>query len=403
MRKLYLAVAASAAAFVLMGTPAHAGTLDDIITTFQGVSTGWQGPLREFATRTFGLLSLISLALAGFKLAFRNADLGEWMAELVNQILFLGFFLLLLENSVDYGLLIIQSFRLAASQAGGTGMSPTDVFNAGLNLASVVYSQSSFIRPERSLALIIAAMVVVICYALIAAEMLVALIESYVVISASVLFMAMGGLTYTKEIAISVLRYTFSVGAKLFILQLLVSTGKGIINQAVQSFTVFSYNAMFTVIGCSIVLLVLVRQLPTTLQGIINGSHSVGSGTGLIGAAAFVTSTAVAVGAAALGTPVAAAQAARLAHTEISAKDEKSGKGRGMASKAAGIAFGTIGNTAKAAASDVGRRLAGQSSGRGSAPWRMAADLGNRRRLVDEDRNKPQPPAPASNSSNTIS
>ena len=401
MNKIYLAAIASVVALALMGTPAHAGTLADIITTFQGVSTGWQGPLREFATRTFGLLSLISLALAGFKLAFRNADLGEWMAELVNQILYLGFFLLLLENSVDYGLLIIQSFRLAASQAGGTGMSPTDILNAGLTLASEVYSQSSFVRPERSIALIIAAIVVVICYALIAAEMLVALVESYIVISASVLFMAMGGLTYTKEIAISVLRYTFSVGAKLFLLQLLVSTGKGIINQAVQSFAVFSYNAMFTVIGCSIVLLVMVRQLPTTLQGIINGSHSVGSGSGLIGAAAFVTSTAVAVGAASVGAPVALAQAARLANAEINAKDEKSGRDRGAASKAAGIAFGTVGNTAKAAASDVGRRLAGQSSGRGSAPWRMAADLGNRRRLLDEDQNKPQPPAP--NSSNTIS
>jgi hypothetical protein len=50
---------------------------------------------------------------------------------------------------------------------------------------------------------------------------------------------------------------------------------------------------------------------------------------------------------------------------------------------------------------DLGRRLSGQPGARhGIATWRMSADLGNRRRLLEEDRNKPKPP---NDDGNTIS
>jgi hypothetical protein len=43
---------------------------------------------------------------------------------------------------------------------------------------------------------------------------------------------------------------------------------------------------------------------------------------------------------------------------------------------------------------DIGRRLSGQLTARHGIPtWRMAAALDNRRRLIEEDRNKPTTPA----------
>ena len=47
---------------------------------------------------------------------------------------------------------------------------------------------------------------------------------------------------------------------------------------------------------------------------------------------------------------------------------------------------------AKAAAADVGRKMAGQTNGRGSAPWRMAADMAIKRRLLSEDAATPEAP-----------
>jgi type IV secretion system protein TrbL len=81
---------------ILVATaPAHAqsvGTLDQIVSQFQTRSSSWEGSLRSFALNTFGILAAIELAWAGIRLAFRGSDVSEWLAEIVNQILFLGFF-----------------------------------------------------------------------------------------------------------------------------------------------------------------------------------------------------------------------------------------------------------------------------------------------------------------------
>jgi len=51
-----------------------------------------------------------------------HADPSEWLAEIVNS--FVGFFFLLLNNSITWGILIIGSCRQAASSAGGVGLAP---------------------------------------------------------------------------------------------------------------------------------------------------------------------------------------------------------------------------------------------------------------------------------------
>jgi type IV secretion system protein TrbL len=226
MRSSWLLAGGGIALVLVATSPAHAqsvNVLDQIVTEFRTRSAGWEGTLRSFGLGTFGILAAIELAWAAFRLAFRGADVSEWLAEIVNQILFLGFFLALLENSVTWGQAIVNSFRQAAGAAGGSGVAPSDVFASGVQLAAKVMSQMSIWSPAASVGLIIAGLVIEVCFALIAACMVLALVESYLVISMGVLFMAFGGTRWTKDFAISTVRYTVSVGAKLFVLQLLVS------------------------------------------------------------------------------------------------------------------------------------------------------------------------------------
>lgn len=217
----------------------HAQTvdvLDQIVGQFQTRAAGWEGTLRSFALNTFGILATIELTWAAIRLAFRGCDVSEWLAEIVNQVLFLGFFLALLENSVTWGTAIVNSFRQAASSAGGTGIAPSDVFAAGVKIAALVLNQMSIWHPEASAGLIVAGIVIEICFALMAAFMVLALVESYLIISMGVIFMAFGGSRWTKDFAVSTVRYTVSVGAKLFVLQLLVSIGTGLIQSWANSF-----------------------------------------------------------------------------------------------------------------------------------------------------------------------
>lgn len=386
-----------------------ANVLDQIVAQFQSRSAGWEAGLRSFALNTFGILAAMELAWAAFKLAFQGSDVSEWLAEIVNQILFLGFFLALLENSVTWGTAIVNSFRQAAGVAGGTTLAPSDVFAAGVNLAQKVISQITIWSPTSSVGLIIAGLVIEICFALIAASMVLALVESYLVISSGVLLMAFGGSRWTKDFAVSTVRYTVSVGAKLFVLQLLVSIGNGLIQQWVATFNDVTAQSLCILVGCSIVLLALVKVLPETMQRIVNGS-SMASGSALVGAATAVGAGVGAVGLGMVGAAPMVGNAVALASTQMAAADAKAAEAgggeapqRSRLGRAAAMTGYTARNLASAPLSDVGRRLSGQGSRHGIATWRMSADLANRRRLMQDDNRKPPSPPPPGGSGNTIS
>jgi type IV secretion system protein TrbL len=391
-------------ALVLMAAvPAYAqsvNVLDQIVTEFKTRAAGWEGTLRSFAMGTFGILATIELAWAAIRLAFRRSDMSEWLAEIVNQILFLGFFLALLENSVTWGQAIVNSFRQAASAAGGGGIAPSDVFAAGVKIASTVLSQMSIWHPEASAGLMVAGIVIEVCFALMAAFIVLALVESFLIISMGVLFMAFGGTRWTKEFAVSTVRYTVSVGAKLFVLQLLVSIGASLIQSWANSFTDVTDASLCILVGCSIVMLALVKVLPETMQRIVNGS-SMASGSALVGATLAVGGATAAFGAGLVGGGAVARNAYRLAAAQMDANNDAGTAPASRIGRAAALTGYTTKNMLAAPLANLGRRLSGQPGARhGIATWRMSAELGNRRRLIEEDRNKPKPP---NNDDNTIS
>jgi type IV secretion system protein TrbL len=188
-----------------------------------------------------------------------------------------------------------------------------------------------------------------------------------------------------------------SVGAKLFVLQLLVSIGDGLIQSWVATFNDITASSLCILVGCSIVMLALVKVLPETMQHIVNGS-SMANGSALIGAAAAVGAATAAFGAGLAGSGAMAGNALRLAATQMDAKDDAGTAPASRIGRAAALTGYTAKNMVAAPLADLGRRLSGQPGARhGIATWRMSADLGNRRRLLQEDRNKPKPPNDAGN------
>lgn len=78
------------------------------------------------------------------------------------------------------------------------------------------------------------------------------LVEAYVVINASVLFMAFGASQWTREYTLAVIRYTVSVGAKLFIVTLIV----GLILSVAEKWQAAHTNdeaSLMTLVGLSLI------------------------------------------------------------------------------------------------------------------------------------------------------
>jgi len=367
-------------AMTMQQTPSVNGRLDEIVTRFHDYAATWAEPLTRLALRLFWLLAGIEFTWSALSLALKGADFSEWVAELVNRIMFIGFFLALLTHSHEWAEAIINSFRLAGAEASGTSglLSPSNIFNAGVELAQRIWEQTSIsnIGPA------IGGLIVLVVFALLGAFVILALVESYLVVSAGVLMMGFGGSRWTKDYAIKIVTYAMSVGAKLFVLELILGLGAKMVMEWTAQFPggdTQTKTDVLLIVGMGIVLLALAKQIPDTVQGLINGTH-VGSGGALLAASAAVGGAAGAVAGAVTGTGAAVGGAFKLAREQVAGGD-----GGGGALSVMGKTLKNLGSEAK---SDVGARLSGRAH-HGHMPWRMATAMGDRAALLRQERTKP--------------
>lgn len=372
-------------------------SLDAITKLYKSNAGKWEGVLRGYAMKLFWLLAFIEFSWAAMMMALKGADFGEWVANVVNQILFIGFFYTLLIHSSEWSGAIVSSFQAAGSaasgSAGGTsGISPSNVFDVGLQLASKVMDKSSFWAPADSLGLMLSALIIIICFALIAANLIMALVESYVVISSGVLLMGFGGSRWTKDYAVKVIVYAMSVGAKLFILQLLIGLGETMIQGWVQGFETKNTD-IFIMVGSSIVMLALTKSIPEIVQGLINGT-SFSSGSALTGAAAAVGGAAVGVAAGIAGAGMAAGAAGKLASAQVASQTAAGAGPTSQMGRFASLTGNTLKNLGSSAAQDVGKRLSGRPA-HGTIGGRMSESMNHQRREHQSEQNKPSAPKEA--------
>jgi len=371
---------------------------DQVIQQYTTLAAGWVSTFQNYALGTFGLLALISMGWSGVKLAFRGAVLEEFLAELVNLIFFVGIGVFVLRNAPALLQTIINSFRVAGKSASGTGIAPSQILSAGLTIAGQAWEQLSLWNPGSSAGLILVALVLLVCIAWIAGWMVVALVQVAFYLPVATFFMSFFGSHWTREIAISVLRQAFALGAKLMMLELLAGAALQFIKNMLGVLTDFSGFNAGVVIAASLILALVTKVLPDWIASTIGGS-SMGEGGAIRAAAAGAAEGAAAGVVGAAGVAPMTFNAARLAGAQTDAVDAKAAsaaeaKGedapqRSRFGRAAAITGRTALNMGQAATADVGRRLSGQGSRHGVPTWRMSADLGNRARLLRDDNNRP--------------
>lgn len=284
--------------------PAHAQmdpgvTVSRILHVFRDNAFQWEGVLRNYALNLFWLLAGIEFAWSAIRLALKGADLTEFLAELLNRVLFIGFFLALLLHSSDWANAIIDSFRTAADSAGADhGISPANIFSMALEITSELLNSLTIFNPQDAIISGICAIVILVCFGLMAANMIEALIESYIVISAGVIMMGFGGSHWTNDYAKKLLIYAVSVGAKLFLIQLMVGLCERLISQLATEFNGANLNDALVMVGVAVIMWILTQNVPNKLQALINGT-SFGQGGMIAGAITTGMAAAASIGAAA--------------------------------------------------------------------------------------------------------
>lgn len=364
-------------------------SVNNMINEFKNSAATWEPKLLTIATNLFWLLAFIQFAWAMIELAFRGSDISDFVSTIVNQILFICFFYWLLINSSTFAKNIIDSFRNAAAQASGKSlMMPSDFFVEGMKIVNKVLNSISAWSPIDSVGMLVASIVIIVCFALITALIVLTLVEMYIVVSSSVLIMGFGGSRWTKDYAIRTLQYAVSVGAKLFIMQLIAGIGITLVEKWSAQFEANNADIV-TMIGCAIILLALTKTIPDLVQGIINGA-SVGNGGALTAAAAAVGGGIGAVAGAAVGASMATGSAAKLASEQL--LDAKTA-GNAPTSKmgTAGFMMGSMAkNLGSSLKQDIGSRFSGQNHGHGNMGGRMSGDMSRQAQELKANRQVPQ-------------
>lgn len=272
--------------------------LDGVIERFRTTSSTWESKITGHATTLFWLLNVISLAWGLILQALQKADLPDVFGELFRHIMFTGFHYWLLVNGAGFSGLIISSLRQAAGEAigGSSQIGPSDVIDIGLNIAGKALSNFSMLSPIDSLGYIIISAVILICLAIIAANLMIMLCSAWVMTYAGILFLGFGGSKWTSDMAVNYYKTVLGIGASLFTMTLLLGIGQSVMNDFAQAMSADApMMEMMVCMVMAVVLMLLIDKLPGMMAGIVTGS--IGGGFQGYGAGAGMAAAGLAVGA----------------------------------------------------------------------------------------------------------
>ncbi|RMP33037.1 P-type conjugative transfer protein TrbL [Pseudomonas coronafaciens] len=364
----------SAGSAMAAGDVTQSNEMNGLLRMLYQAASEWSPRLQGYALKLLASLALIQLVWTFMPLVMKQADLGEVVGELIRFFMIIGFFYAVIEHSVPWATAVVDSFREAAGTASGLGraLQPGDMFAVAVNFSRTIVEGISLFSPGKAVLIALVGCLVLLCFAFIAAFMFVTLVESYVIINASVLFFGFGGSQWTRDFAIAPLRFVVAVGAKLFVLTLIV----GIIVTSAKSWLAAYTNdeaSLMTLAGLALVCAYLTKTIPELIGGMISGT-SMGGGSALGGmAAAGAAGAAAAVATIATAGAAAPAAAGALGAAGSGASAAGAAGSGGLAGAinssfagAANSGTGAVASMDKAASSGAGASTGGGAALKGS-------------------------------------
>lgn len=259
--------------------------INDILQQFKSSCSVWTQIFTAAATRLFWSLVTISMVWTFGAMALRKADIGEFFAEFIRFLLFVGFHWWILLKAPYISKTLIDSLRMLAGQANnmGKGMSPGDIADLGFHIVGKACNNLSFFHGS-TLIIVLLSFIILGILVVIAANMTLLLVSTWIVTYGGLFFLGFGGSKWTSDIAINYYRSVLGLAVQLMGMTLLVGIGQSIMEQSIKHFDDNSLDIMqmASLFTTTIMLLYLVNKVPNLLAGVITGA-SLGHGIGNFG------------------------------------------------------------------------------------------------------------------------
>jgi len=274
--------------------PTQFGIFQDVLSQFQAVTATWLGGLYGIGTNLFYMLATIELILVGVTGTLRR-DFDQLAIDLVRTIAGVMAMFTLFRYGPDFlqnG--VILSFTGWASVTGhvpASAMTPGGVMTQGFQLAllllQAIASGWTVFHPSatvNALLLLLSALIILVCFAIIACILLETLVEGYVACVAGTALVATSGTRFTWRFGEGYFGWALGIAVRLFFLYLMVGVGTDLAqtwyraNQAHAGQLMTNWYYGIEAAVESFLLAVITARIPTKAAQIVD--HTVSSTLG---------------------------------------------------------------------------------------------------------------------------
>ncbi|NOU12515.1 MAG: P-type conjugative transfer protein TrbL [Methylococcaceae bacterium] len=285
----------------LLVNDVSAATLDAdafnrVMAKYQTAATGWEGTIKKHAYQLFWGLTLISMVWTFGILALKKADISDFFVELIRFLGFTGFYLWLLDNGPQMAMAFINSLKGIAGEAAHVPsvVTPGTIINLALDFFTKIIDATDFSFGSMAQAIVATAIALVILalFGLIAVNMMLLTIASWILAYAGIFFLGFGGSRWTSDIAIAYYKSVLMVGTQLMVMILIVGIGQNFLSDLISTLSAeVVLKEMGVILLATIALYNLANKVPTMVSSIVTGHINTGhigqAGTGalLVGAA----------------------------------------------------------------------------------------------------------------------
>jgi len=260
------------------------GTLNDILDAFEAATISWVFNLYPAALATFFTLASIELAWSIFRHVLSTSSTIEGLLDLVaRKVLAFSFSYYVLYFAPAIIPLILNSFQKAGTAATGIdALRPSTYLAVGCSLAATFLSQANslgvLLDPFAIYTIVGASFATVALFALMAAIILMTLIESYLLIPCAVFLLPFSATRWTSSITDGIFAHAFALGLRLLLLMLVGGVLKNFLQvwteQVQGSNLLISPIAYIGFCGELLCLTLVLWNVPRLAQAIIRPSVS---------------------------------------------------------------------------------------------------------------------------------
>ena len=240
-----------------------------------GSSGAMMDKLLRFARNLFVSLATLSLALGLIRMILSGeSNIGTFAALIAKWILYVGVFIWIMSNNIPK--VIVNSFVIMGSNIGGTGsIAPDNILSAGIRMYGTLVQRGWEAGWGDFLGVTLLGLIVLVVIAMIAGLFALALIEMHLVICGGAVLLGFSGFDFTRDIAVSYLKYAVSVGIKLMMIMIIYGLANSLIPSWETSFkSATDMSTLITsagqILGGVIAIFMAAKYIPNTAQAIVN-------------------------------------------------------------------------------------------------------------------------------------